>query len=676
MTLILNSSLRDSLVQSIQKRLTNMLYEHRSYLRLSAIKGLANAEVDCFDVYLHGADDEILRQHACKRAEEGLSVQALLCILTSIDEFLHLKAVGDELQDVVQSFHSYMTTYMGTFVEWREGIILREQERIRAALQGSLSRHTLWLQTASDVSREATSTLDLKQLIRVSVDLIRRHFNFSHVSLYLANPKGKYAVLFGSSGDGAVVPTRAQKLKINDQTLIGRCMIGAHAQIIIDVDEDASGRDAGTLENTRSAMALPLISRRQVIGALFIQSSQRSAFYDDDVSRLQTVADQISNAVQNARLYYELQMHSQDLAEAVRIRTIELQKTKDRVEAILNNSPDAILLLNADCRIELQNPAFYDMFGYETGEVQQIALNELVARESLEPLQKLLINCLDKGSSLGFEIIGLRKDQTTFNAGMALAAIREDGILTGLVCTMRNITEQVQAEEHVKTSLREKEVLLQEIHHRVKNNMQVISSLLALQAGYTADEMVDQMFRESQNRIRSMALVHEQLCRSKDLARIDFAKYVSELAANLMQSYRTAVGRVSLEIEAQSVNLDIDTAIPCGLIINELVSNSLKHAFPDNKTGKIVVELHSDDVDLHTIIVRDNGVGFPPGLNVYKTETLGLQLVVSLTSQLNATIGVHQGHGTTFEIRLGTQGKEGKRTANRLERTHYASSPA
>jgi two-component sensor histidine kinase len=283
---------------------------------------------------------------------------------------------------------------------------------------------------------------------------------------------------------------------------------------------------------------------------------------------------------------------------------------------------------------------------------------------------------LEKGQSRSFEIKAVRKDQTTFSAGMALAAIREEGVLTGLVCIVRDITEQVQAEEHVKTSLREKEVLLQEIHHRVKNNMQVISSLLALQAGYTTDEMVDQMFRESQNRIRSMALVHEQLYRSKDLARIDFSKYMNELGSNLMQSYRTAVGRVSLEIQARPVNLDIDTAIPCGLIINELVSNALKHAFPGNRTGKIVVELRSDDTELHTIIVRDNGVGFPKELNVYKTETLGLQLVVSLTSQLNATIGVQQGDGTMFEIRLGSHVKPPKRGSNRLERSALNASSA
>jgi len=195
-------------------------------------------------------------------------------------------------------------------------------------------------------------------------------------------------------------------------------------------------------------------------------------------------------------------------------------------------------------------------------------------------------------------------------------------------------------------------VLLREIHHRVKNNLQVISSLLALQAGYTDDDHANQLFRESQNRVRSMALVHERLYQSHDLARIDFAEYVHELVGRLFRSYVIDQDKVQLEITADAVYLDIDMAIPCGLIINELVSNALKHAFPDERHGKVMVNLRTDSNGLHTIIVRDDGVGFPEGLNVHKTESLGLQLVTRLAGQLNATIGLLQTGGTTFEIRF------------------------
>lgn len=249
-------------------------------------------------------------------------------------------------------------------------------------------------------------------------------------------------------------------------------------------------------------------------------------------------------------------------------------------------------------------------------------------------------------------MVARRNDDSTFDAGIALASVYEDDIVTGLVCILRDITEQVKAEDQIKASLREKEVLLQEIHHRVKNNLQVISSLIALQSEYTDDDQMHQMFRESQNRIRSMALVHEQLYRSRDLARIDFSKYIMDLTSNLIHSYQKAIGRIQLHVNCDPIYLDIDTAIPCGLIINELVSNALKHAFPSDRSGTIMVQFHSSPDQKLTLIVCDDGVGFPDTLNVYKTETLGLQLVTSLTVQLDATIGLQKVNGTSFEIRF------------------------
>jgi two-component sensor histidine kinase len=190
--------------------------------------------------------------------------------------------------------------------------------------------------------------------------------------------------------------------------------------------------------------------------------------------------------------------------------------------------------------------------------------------------------------------------------------------------------------------------------------MQVISSLIALQVGYTDDARVHQMFRESQTRIRSMALVHEQLYRSHDLARIDFARYIRELTSNLMHSYQHMLGRIQLEVEADPIFLDIDNAIPCGLIVNELVSNALKHAFPNDREGRITVEFRRSVDKSLVLIVRDNGVGFPEHLNVHKTDTLGLQLVTSLTAQLNATIGLLQSDGTSFEIRFALPKNQGE----------------
>jgi len=215
-----------------------------------------------------------------------------------------------------------------------------------------------------------------------------------------------------------------------------------------------------------------------------------------------------------------------------------------------------------------------------------------------------------------------------------------------------------QAEERIKTSLAEKEVLLKEIHHRVKNNLQVISSLLNLQSGYISDISALQMFKESQNRVRSMSLIHEKLYQSKDLARIDFAEYIKDLANYLFRMYRRQAYNAKIRIDAEDVSLDIDTAIPCGLIVNELISNSLKYAFPtENEAsvkrreseGEIGVELRSNDDHL-MLIVSDNGIGLPEDLDFRETESLGLQLVNTLTEQLEGNIELIRKGGTTFKI--------------------------
>ena len=214
----------------------------------------------------------------------------------------------------------------------------------------------------------------------------------------------------------------------------------------------------------------------------------------------------------------------------------------------------------------------------------------------------------------------------------------------------REIAERTRAEQQLKTSIREKEVLLKEIHHRVKNNLQVISSLLNLQSRCIEDPSVLELFQESQNRVRSMALIHEKLYRSQDLARINFAEYIRNLATHLVRSYRASSGPVNLKVNTNDISLSIDTAVPCGLIINELVSNALKHAFADGREGEIHIELRSDRDHQVTLIVGDNGVGFPKGLDFRYTESLGMQLVNTLTNQLNGTVELHSNGGTEFKI--------------------------
>jgi two-component sensor histidine kinase len=212
-----------------------------------------------------------------------------------------------------------------------------------------------------------------------------------------------------------------------------------------------------------------------------------------------------------------------------------------------------------------------------------------------------------------------------------------------------------QAEEQLKASLREKEVLLQEVHHRVKNNLQVISSILNLQSQYIKDEHALRLFKESQSRIRSISLVHEKLYRSKDLVRIDFSEYVQEIATNLFHLYGKDPAAISLKLDIHALSMHVNTAIPCGIIINELVSNALKYAFPGDRKGQIRIGLQELQDHQYILTVRDDGIGFPKDLEFRRTETLGMQLVVTLIDQLGGMIHLNNGEGTTFTVRFPEQ---------------------
>ena len=215
------------------------------------------------------------------------------------------------------------------------------------------------------------------------------------------------------------------------------------------------------------------------------------------------------------------------------------------------------------------------------------------------------------------------------------------------------ITQRKQGEEKIKASLKEKEVLLQEVHHRVKNNMQIISSLFNLQSGRIKDKQAFEIFKSSQNRVRSMALIHERLYQSKDFTKVDFAEYAQNLTGHLFSSHGISPGAVKLNLNIKDVFLDLNTAIPCGLIINELVSNSLKHAFPGENNSEIKIAMHPLNKDGMEVIVSDNGVGLPKKVDFRKTDSLGLHLVNLLAeSQLHGDIKLDRTKGTSFHIRF------------------------
>ncbi|MGZ7096367.1 MAG: sensor histidine kinase, partial [Methanobacterium sp.] len=213
----------------------------------------------------------------------------------------------------------------------------------------------------------------------------------------------------------------------------------------------------------------------------------------------------------------------------------------------------------------------------------------------------------------------------------------------------KEINLRKNAQNELKETLNEKDLLVKEIHHRVKNNLTVFSSLLNLQSRYIKDKEALDIFKESQDRAKSMAIIHEDLYQSSDLKRINFGEYINKLSINLFQTYVTNPDLINLNIDAEEVMLDINLAIPLGLILNELVTNVMKHAFKVDKKGEIKIKFHSKEGE-YTLTVSDNGIGFPEGLDYTNIDSLGLKLVNSLTEQIGGKIELDKTHGTTFNI--------------------------
>jgi two-component sensor histidine kinase len=211
------------------------------------------------------------------------------------------------------------------------------------------------------------------------------------------------------------------------------------------------------------------------------------------------------------------------------------------------------------------------------------------------------------------------------------------------------LVERERTTEVVQSSLREKEMLLKEVHHRVKNNMQVISSLLNLQGKQIKDEQARLIFQESQNRVKSMALIHESLYQADDLSHIDFAEYLRKLVNHISRSYQMQTEAIKMKVNVGDIALGVDTAVPCGLIINELITNSLKYAFPAGTAGEILIDLSASDGG-YKLTLSDNGIGLPKELDIENANTLGLKLVRTLTEQLRGQLSHSNGCGTKFEI--------------------------
>jgi PAS domain S-box-containing protein len=340
----------------------------------------------------------------------------------------------------------------------------------------------------------------------------------------------------------------------------------------------------------------------------------------------------------------------------------ERKKTEEKIQNLANiveSSSDAIVTMSLEGIIESWNNGAAQIYGYSAEEILGKNVSLLEPDNLKDEIKKLIDRIKQRIKIKNYQTSRLRKDGTLITVSVTYSPIFDiSGKLVGVSAIGRDITERIKADKLLeKTEAARKK----EIHHRIKNNLQVISSLLDLQADMFDDPKVIEAFRESQNRVISMALIHEELYKGEETDTLDFSLYIRKLAESLFQTYNIQNKSIRLKMDLEeNVSLNMDAAVPLGIIINELVSNSFKHAFPDRKKGEIQIKLHREEecksngskIASFILTISDNGIGIPENLNIEDLNSLGLQLVTSLVDQLDGKLELKRDNGTEFTIRF------------------------
>ncbi|MEW5867708.1 MAG: PAS domain S-box protein [Chloroflexota bacterium] len=517
---------------------------------------------------------------------------------------------------------------------------ITERQRAGEVLARRANQLTILSQIASDIA----ALTPLEQALARAVQLMHDRFGYHHVSIFMLDSGRKELVMKTKAGDFS--------FPAGHRLALGQGMVGWVAQSgqrLLSNDVSLEPRYVnlypGTVP-TQSELAKPILVGDQVAGVLDIQSPELNAFDEIDVITVRVLADQIAVAIENARLY-----------EAIGYELAERQKSEAKYRTLIESLQEGVWAIDQDAQTTFVNPRMAEMLGYTVEEMLGKHLFDFMDAAGVE-------NCLsylerrEQGIQEQHDFTFLRKDGSQVYTLIETAPLLgENGQYIGAIAGVTDITERRNMEAQLRKALGEKETLLKEIYHRVKNNLQVVSSLLSLPSAQIQDPSALEIFKESQNRIKSMAFIHEKLYRSKDLQHIDFAEYLHSLAASLRQSYRAS--HIQIIVQAQDVFLDIDQAVPCGLIVNELVSNALKHAFPGEQPGKIHIEMQPHKSG-YILDICDNGIGLPEGVEIWNKGSLGLQIVTALSRQLNGSIESFPPNiqGTGFRLKFARPGDD------------------
>ncbi len=495
------------------------------------------------------------------------------------------------------------------------------------------------LATIVKVSQAISGEIDLQRLIQTLMRIVLEQSGGDRAVLILPHGHSLCVQAEATTARGKV-EVDLRKTPVTSTDLPGsvlRYVLRTRDRVLLDdvAEQSPYSGDAYLLgERCRSLVCLPLVKQGELAGVMYIESTNSSrVFTPARTEVLILIASQAAISLENARLYADLQRMKANLEEA--------QRLTHTGSFTFDLSTQSLFWSDEIYRIYGLNPA--DGITLE-------AVVPHVVPEDRRLLQEFIGGIPLDGAPHAFEHRILVADGTVKTLRIIAHSERDETGNVILVGTAMDITERKRMDAGLQSSLQEKDALLKEVHHRVKNNLQLISSLLNLQASRSKEPAEAERFSESRNRVRSMALVHENLYRTGDFANVSMVSHIKALCTQLVRAYRMSDQNVDVVTDVDRIELDLDQAVSVGLIINELVSNALKHAFPDGQSGLVQVSLKRSQNGRCILSVRDTGTGLPPGFDTSQSDSLGLQLVQDLTQQLRGSMAITQDGGAAFIV--------------------------
>ncbi len=528
-------------------------------------------------------------------------------------------------------------------------------ERKRA--EGEIKQRAAHLSLINDVGQQIT-VLELDLLLNRAASLVHKMFDYHHVALFLVEGEllrlkavaGQYKAYFPqnhaqllSKGINGWVATHGQKVIANDITVDQRytSLIAEHSV-------------------TQAELCLPIKIAGQTVGVLDIQSPRLNAFGENDIIAMETLVNQIAATIQNAQLYEAIQ---QELIEHKQAEKA-LQKSKEHLQLAINAARIAIWDWNIKKNYTIWSNNAEEVLGFRPGSFgnNYEAYMKWVHPEDVEAINDLVSHTLEEKQveyQSEHRVIRPNGEIRWINA-LGQVFYDSSGSPLRIAGIMIDITERTRAKEQIKTSLREKEMLLREVHHRVKNNLQIVSGLLDMSSQRATQPEVTNLLAESRARVQTMALIHSQLYQSERFDSIDLKHHLRQLLGFIEQAYASQSRAISTSIEAAEITLSLTQAIPCALALNEVLTNAYRHAFEEGQKGTIRISIqHRVDtdrgVDTIVISVKDNGVGLPEEVDIDTADSLGLKLVRGLIQgQLRGQVQIERNQGTqvTMEFKI------------------------